>query len=89
MAEISPFASIAKNNEKISQILQNTIIELKETCTISETGMPKSMSIKGKIDVHPAKNVVLSGQPRVKKPYKCSKCGEIGHNIKTCPKRFK
>ena len=89
MAEISPFASIAMRNERVSQILQKTISELKETCSISANGMPNNFSIKGKISVHPAKNVVLSGKPKTKYIYRCSNCGEPGHNIKTCPKKFK
>ena len=87
MAELSPFAAAAKRNEEVNQILQKTIKELKETCTVSNNRMPNSLSLKGKISVHPAKNVVLSGRPKTKNVYRCSFCGNPGHNIKTCPKK--
>ena len=87
IAQITPYVSAANNNEKIANILSETIIKLKNECsTVPNVSMPPTLTLKGKISNHPSKNVVLSGCPKTKREYKCLKCHCTGHNCKSCPK---
>lgn len=80
MSQISPFASIANRNAQVREILEESISKLKATLIENEGGMPPTLSIKGKLSMHPSKNVILGGHPKTKRVYKCSICGQTGHN---------
>lgn len=84
MAKISPYASIANKSELVQNILNETIINLEKTKTVTNEGMPLCLNIKGRLQEHPSNNVILGKKPREHRRYKCSICGQYGHNKKLC-----
>lgn len=85
MARIQPFASIANRNNEIAGIFDSMISQLESKKSYINNGMPPTLTIKGRSNEHPSKNV-LAGRPRSHKKYKCSNCGQYGHNKLTCSK---
>lgn len=86
MSQLSPFASIAYRNEDVNKIFQDTIEKLKSMQESPCEGMPARVGLKGKLSVHPAKNVILGGREKSKRVYKCKYCNANGHNVRSCPK---
>ena len=86
MAQFAPYASLASRDERVFDILQDSLRQLRSTCSTPNPGMPHTHSLRGRLSVHPANNVPLGGRPKNKRVYKCSVCGATGHNKATCPR---
>ena len=88
MAQFAPYASLASRDERVFDILQSSLRQLRSTCSTPNPGMPHTHSLRGRLSVHPASNVPLGGRPKNKRLYKCSVCGATGHNKATRMERL-
>ena len=88
MAQFAPYASLASRDERVFDILQDSLRQLRSTCSTPNPRMPHTHSLRGRLSVHPANNVPLGGRPKNKRVYKCSVCGATGHNKATCPREL-
>ena len=61
---------------------KNTIWCESTTKTLGNESMPSSFVLRGRAQEHPSQNVILGGRSRDHRKYKCSKCGQYGHNKK-------
>lgn len=61
MAQIAPFASIAKYNPNIANEIKNSIQRLEKLKPQLSSGMPNKYIFPGSHPMHPSKNVILEG----------------------------
>jgi hypothetical protein len=90
-ATFESYFSVANRSSEVQRILSNTVISLKE-CSSSSSQVegsikdPPTIIYSGVPDSHPARKSHLSGPPKHKKLYHCSRCHSKFHNVKCCPR---
>lgn len=87
MTRISPWASAAQKSQEVMDVFDRTFNDFQQIGQEINSGMPPTLSIKGKIASHPSHNVILAGAPKTKRLYRCSKCHEFGHKCTNCPQK--
>ena len=87
MSAISPYASMASRNKEIDLAFCQFIARLNGIEGSVNQGMPTTVSVRGRFPCHPARNVILGGNPKSKRIYTCSKCHRPGYNSRNCPRR--
>jgi hypothetical protein len=96
LARFEPFLSLAHHRTDVQEILKDTEERLKAETTITAPNIeaeqieirdPPTIAYSGRRDTHPAKNSPLSGTPKRKRVYRCSRCGRLGHNKAGSPQK--
>ena len=87
MSAFAPFAAAANKNSAVNEIIQGTLAKLRATMRELNSHMPPTIAMKGRLSLHPANNVPLSGCGKMKRSYSFSVCGQPGHNKATSPNK--
>ena len=82
MASLAPFASQAPRDDRVMQIFDETLGRLRSLGTVPNPGMPPTLAMQGRLAEHPSHHVVLGGAPKQINTYRCSVCGQPGHNAR-------
>lgn len=88
MAKIQPYAAMASNKKEVADVFTKAFNEFDTLKIEKNQDMPLTMTIKGRRNEHPFKNVI-GGRSRTKMHYKCSHCHQFGHNKQRCPQLLK
>ena len=87
MAKIAPYASVASKVPEVNNLFEELFKNVESVKRKENERMPSAIIQQGQPIMRVSKNVVLAGKQKSKKVYKCSICGEIGHNCKKCLKK--